>query len=252
MAIHASIGGISFPIASAGETTLADFDAGRDIMLGLMAAAISYELADRWEDAIVGTPLADKRCDPVETQYPGEPDPDLMRQAGFKFPLLCCYRTGDETFETVGLETALCKQSLIVEYIFAPWSAGTERKIGDIFRAVAAIAQCVARDKGHTAYEMDDTHTTQHKLVLGIGDGCANFYSCVLEKATFGKASFSPDAPPYAACRLSFDVAEKYEDTGASIAHGYLGMSFTHDLGDETSAVDGFSECRTDFEDTED
>jgi len=249
MALACSVGALSFPLADTGETTLADFDAGRDIMLALMAAALNYELAARWGDAVAGTPQGELAITPVKTTYPGEPSPEMLRQTGLEFPLLCCYRAGDGTVERTGINLATIKQNLIVEYIVAPWSAGTERKLQDVFRGAVAIGHAVAVAKGHTAYAMDPTHPAQALLVLGPGVGCANFESIALTNFTYGKAQFSQDPAAYHSCRLTFSVAESFEDTSTLNDVPYLGETLTHDLGDdEEGLIEDFSGAYTEHD----
>jgi hypothetical protein len=249
MALSCSVGALSFPLADTGDTTLADFDAGRDIMLALMAAALNYELADRWGSAVAGTPQGELAITPVKTTHPGEPSPELMRQAGLEFPLLCCYRAGEGTVEQTGLDQSVVKQNLIVEYIVAPWSAGTERKLQDVFRGAVAIGHAVAAAKGHTAYALDPTHPAQALLVLGPGTDCANFLSIALTGFTYGKAQFSQDPAVYHSCRLTFSVTESFEDTSGVNDAPYLGEDLTHDLiGEGVGVVEDFSGAYTEHD----
>lgn len=249
MPIHASVGNLSFPLADTGATSLASFDQARDVLLGLMAAAITYELQPRWADAIAGTPLGEVDAPPVKTQSPCAPTEDLMKTAGLEFPLLTCYRDGEATVERIGIEQALFRQNLVIEYVMAPWTQGTERKVQDVFKAIVAIAYECVRAKGHTAYAMDETYPTQAKAVLGPGVGCANFYELAVVNAAYGAASFSQGGPRYNGCRITFNAAELVTDDTAESDVPYLGETLTHNLGTADDNVPAYSGAYTEHED---
>lgn len=248
MALTRQIGALSFPLTDTGEATLASLDPGRDILLDLMEAAINYELATRWADAVSGTPVNTGSAQPVMSTLPSEPDEQALKMASKSFPLLCCFDPLEEvSVSEFSVSSQLVNRSLEMHYIIPPGTIGTRRKLTDVFQAVIKCVAGVIEDGGHTAYAMDSTHTSQHKIVLGPGSDTANFYKISLSDVSSGNVAAASDSTKYHVLIMKFAIEELSEHQDGDEAVDYVGFSAT-DVADPAFA--GGLGIATDGEDT--
>jgi hypothetical protein len=209
-AFNRKFGRLEFPAPLTGETTLASTDPAADLMLEVFAAAANSDLALRWQDASVGTPVSG--TDPVASKHPQEPDADYMREVKVGFPALFVYRTGDPTFNETGLWKVQMTQRWGVDYIIGPLDAGNRRKLKAMLVAMAKlISQVVARG-GHNAYGMD-SNNVQPLQVFGsaTADGIevCGFTSIRTIGAELIPAKFSADGPIYHALTVTLESVEQ-------------------------------------------
>jgi hypothetical protein len=210
LAFNRHFGRTEFPASATGETTLASTDPARDILLALFGAALNSDLALRWQDAAVGTPLVD--TDPVASLHPQEPDPAYMREVKIGFPALFVYRTGRPQFTEIGIWKTQMIQQWGIDYFLGPLAAGERRKLNDMLTAAAKLlAQVVARG-GHPAHGMDGNHV-QPLQVLGsaTADGVevCGFDTIRVVDCQMGAAKFSEDAPAYMAMSMILETVEQ-------------------------------------------
>lgn len=245
MPLDASLGSITFPLTDTGETTLASLNRGRDILLGLLAAALNYELAARWQDATVGTKLAGST--PVADTLPAEADERVLQTTEQRFPLLCCYHSGPGTIEQ-GPAALMVKRQYMVDYVLSPMSAGTHRKLADVLEAALAVIALTIEAGGHTAYAMDETHTSQYKHVLGPGTDTANFTEVAIRGFQVGVASFASNALKFLALTVTIEATEQASWNGDVSAVDLEAAEFLLGLGTGDDELEDFHETYTDYD----
>ncbi len=141
------------------EQLYSSFDPGRDILLGLFAAAINQELGgsttdvlttSRWGIARVGTRY--ELTLPVADTYYEVPDKETLRKADLAFPFLALGRTDGEPGEqTLQIENDTCRWSL--DYVLGPLKEEDKRRLGGVLKGVRDIIQLCIRRRGHPAYD---------------------------------------------------------------------------------------------------
>ncbi len=208
-------GALSLPLADTNATDFSSLDPARDVLLNMLASAISAELLPRWPDAVNDTAL-EGSLTPVKHKLPFEPDPELLQQLKAEFPLLCIYRESeDQTVEEWSLTADKLTSKWGVDYFLGPLDAGRRGKLNDVLHAVGKIVACVIRDGGHTSYTVAKLPSGTTHLVLAQTCG---FFSVNVTKFRCGPAQFTPDGPRYWACSLTLETTELASNTATPAA----------------------------------
>lgn len=218
--LYRRFGALALPAPETGETTLASLDPARDILLALLAAALTAELGPRWTDAAAGTPL--DGTVPVGSTLAHEPSLDTIREVKLKLPVLCVYRTGEATLTQHTLWRRRWSQDWAVDYILGPHDVGAERKMADVLVAAAKVIDLTIEQGGHRAYRTDREGEVgaQQALVLGPGDATAYFSAITVRSVQAGPAAFAADSPRYWALSvklLGIELDDDVEGTDAPL-----------------------------------
>jgi hypothetical protein len=207
--LHASIGGLSLPLADAAHETGESLEPARDILLELLTAAINDELGQRWKSVISAGICSLINTDPVVTQCPLEPDEQLLQSTEVKFPALFVYRDERGKWESNDGDGRL-GWPFRIDYVLGPLTAGDRRKLQDFLVAAVKVMIMTIERGGHLAYAAQSGHLTQPKLVLGHG-GSAGLEGVKIAETSWGAASFSKDGAKYWAASLTIECYEDLE-----------------------------------------
>lgn len=223
-------GALSFPIpAGVGTADLTALDPARDILLALLAAAITYELTPAWQVATAGTDLTV----PVASRLPALDDLDTMRQRGATFPMLAVARSGDPQ---LGDEFTLWQNRITskwtIDYVLGPLEIGNQMKLGDVLTAVNKICAGTIRAGGHKAYATSagPNGTVTAKQVLGPGVGLCGFSTISDPSSIQGAAAFSAGGPKYHAMTMTVTTTE-LDSIPSTAATPYQGAAIAVDGG---------------------
>ena len=225
------IGETSFPIAAGNGTDLEDLDPAGDILLELLAAAITAELGPRWTAAVANTPLVG--TDPVETKLPQFPDVDALRQLKVDFPLLAVSRAATSVqVEDYNLDQLKETWRWDVDYILGPLEIGHAAALNAALVMAARAMALTIHDGGHRAYASQDGYA---KNVLADGDGCCGFSSIRVVEYNVGPAQLSPDSPRFHACSMTLETVELSDIVAGGIPSmgNYQGTSLELQSGTE-------------------
>ena len=209
--LYRTVGAISLPLATTGESTAQSLVPGHDILLGLLEAALNDELQARWTAVVSGTEQLGLTS-PVQSTTPEEPDAALLQTTEHSFPLLAVYRDSERkpVWGDFGLEEESLRSGFAVDYILGPLTVGERRKmLGMLDAALVVIGQTLKRG-GHRAYATHTGRTWQPKLVLGPGPDTANFSSVKIAEDSIqrGSASLGGGEPKYWALSLFVETTE--------------------------------------------
>lgn len=240
--LYRGVGATEFPTAPSTETTLASLDPARDILVGLLAAAINYELAERWALAVPGTKF--EGTTPVADTYPGEFTKEVAIARDTRFPLLCVYRTPDaQRTEELTLERRHRVSVWGVEYVLGTLAVFERRKVLDALQAAVNAILETLEQGGHRAYATQQlpSGVTFFKNVLGPGPGCANFDKLTITNANVGRASFGTEDPEYHAMRMILEIGEVDRALASGVdAWEWTGTSFSLGNATDEGAIPDF------------
>lgn len=237
--LYQRLGGTSFPLAPSStlpggsRADLLEADPAADILLDLLAAAITAELEPRWASVANETKLHNKR--PVEQKLPELADLEALRQTSVAFPLLAVERNESPVaVEPYDLEQVKETWRWDVDYILGPLALGSASKLRPVLRAVARAMVLTIREGGHLAYAVAGDGIYP-KSVFGKGDGCCDFSSIRVVEYRVGVAQASADGPKFHAASMTLETVE----LSAPVAGGipslgtYQGTSVTLRSGTE-------------------
>ncbi len=201
-------GAVALPVTTT-ESTLASLDPTRDILAGLLTAALNDELGVAWAAAAAGTTLAGTL--PVQDTYPDVLTDDVLKARDTRFPLLAVYRSPEpQRIEEYTTETGHWISKWGVEYVLGTLNVGERRKLKDALTFAARVMYLTMEQGGHRAYVSQTTESgiEQAKNVLGPGVGCANLFELKIESLIVGMASFAESGPEYHALRMTLESRE--------------------------------------------
>lgn len=233
--LNSSWGALAFPVPAPVDYSLTGLDPARDILLDLLAAALTSELQDAWATAVAGTDLS---VSVVGSKLPALDDLDTMRQRGSKFPLLAVARSGDpQTADEFTLWQGRITTKWTVDYVLGPLEIGNQLKLGDILTAAGKLITATLTNGGHKAYATTAQAggAASAKQVLGTSPGCAGFSTYWVTSFIAGAASFSQGGPKYHALTATLQTTEL--DSIADDGVTYGGSAATID-GGATIAID--------------
>jgi len=219
-------GALTFPIPVGTDGSFSALDPARDILLGLLSAAISFELGSAWPAACADTNLDT----PIGSTLPGLDDLDTMRQRGAKFPLLSVSRSSDpQTGDEFTLWQNRITSKWTIDYVLGPLEVGDQLKLADVLTAVAKICSATINNGGHKAYATSagPDGTVTAKQVLGKG-GC-EFSLLWISSFIQGAAAFSQGGPKYHAMTMTLTTHEL--DSIADEGVAYRGAAASIDGG---------------------
>jgi len=253
--LYRSIGSFSLPLSTYSADTAEGLDPARDILLGLLAAAINDELGQAWT-AVSGTGTSVLAgTTPITSTCPDEPDPQMLQTTEHAVPMLCVYREERATWTEDGESLSW---PFHIDYILGPMTVGDRRKMKDFLVAVAKVILMVIERGGHKAYATQSGHTSQPKFVLGPGTDTANLEKLKPTQIQVGPAGFAGNDTKYWALSITVECEEGADFSDSDpVDHDYDGVSGAIGTGtgvDEddpdglTGIIDPLVELRTDHD----
>lgn len=231
--LNTAWGALSLPIPAGDGQSLAGLDPARDILLDLIAAALTSELGAAWSSVAPAELPA-----PVGDKLPALDDLDTMRQRGAKWPLLSVSRSTEPQQEdefTLWQNRITCRWT--IDYVLGPLEIGNQLKLGDVLGAAGRIIASMLREGGHKAYAETTLVTptsgppiTAAKRVLGPGAGCCGFSTITVTSFSQGQAAFSQGGPKYHAMTMTLQTTELDTIADEGVTYGGAGMRFGEDV----------------------
>jgi hypothetical protein len=182
MPLNQRLGGIVMPVA-AGDVTNGQLwsvgDPIRDRLLALFSAAITAELTASWNVARVGTKLASVPV--LADTLHQQPRRNILREGGYKLPLLALYRTGTAPWANVTLAMRKRTQDWRLDYVLGPLLLEDERRLAGVLPWVPAVVDAVIEARGHSAFEggaiqfFEDTCPIGQIALTGSEEGLAEW-----------------------------------------------------------------------------
>jgi hypothetical protein len=232
-------GALTLDVPAAGITdTLASFDPGRDVLLGLFKQAIESELGAAFDVAKVGSQLASASI--VQTTLPFPPSNQIMRELkAAAFPLLAVYRDGNGQLDWRTLTYRKLVQPWRVDFVLGPLPVADIRKLYDLLPAVTKVIDLTIERRMHPDYDggalqfFDDVGGKFSEVkATGVGYGPARF------------ADQGDDSPVYYAASIQLETTEleAFRDGSSTNLDG---VSFTFGVGDDSQILPELIEADT-------
>jgi len=225
--LNSSWGSLSMPIAAGSGSDLTALDTARDILLGLLSAALTSELGDAWAAVAAQSPNLPIPT-PVGSALPALDDLDTMRQRKAAFPLLSVSRSVEPQQEdefTIWQNRITSKWT--IDYVLGPLEIGNQMKMADALTAAGKIIAATIRRGGHKAYATTvidaPSGAVTAKQVLGVG--YCGFSTVGITGFIQGAASFSQGGAKYHALTMTLQTTEL--DSIADDGSSYAGAGIT-------------------------
>lgn len=243
--LYQKFGDVEFPTLDVQNAQLfSALDPARDKLLAFFRAAINQEMGggtnavtatSAWGIARVGTSLSSAL--PVQDVCYLAPTPDLMREASWNFPLLCCYRTS-ATHEEFSLQRELIRTTWGVDYILPPLPADDRRKLAAMLAGVRALLTLLVRKRSHPAYQNG---------TLQFGQGYGGFDTMRIVSSVEGPVAFSDQTGGnfYYAVHLDIETTE-LDDTLPGTTTPFEGVDISVGVGGGDGTLPNAVEARTD------
>lgn len=206
--LYRKLGDVEFPLLPVQNAQLfSALDPARDKLLAFFKAAINQELAQStttitagspWALATAGTTLSSAM--PVQDVCYLQPTSDLVKEASWGMPLLCCYRTS-AVHEEFTLYREVVRTTWGVDYILPPLPADDRRKIAAMLPGVRALLTLLVRRRSHPAYQDG---------ALQFGQGYGGFDVLKVTASNEGPVAFSDreNSNFYYAVHLDIETTE--------------------------------------------
>lgn len=237
-------GDVTFPTGTVQDKQLFSvLDPARDKLLALFSAAINQELGGStttvvatspWGVARVGTSLS--ATQPVQDVCYLQPTSDLMKEAGWSFPLLALYRTS-AVHEEFSLQREVVRTTWGVDYILPPLPAEDRRKLGAILAGVRLLLNLVIRKRSHPAYQNG---------TLQFGQGYGGFDTMKIVSSNEGPAQFSDQAGSNYYYAVHFDIETTELDNTTMTYTDFAGVDLSVGVGGADDTLPDAVQARTD------
>lgn len=243
--LYQKFGDVEFPTLDVQNAQLfSALDPARDKLLAFFKAAINQELGgstttvtatSAWGAARAGTSLSSAQ--PVQDVCYLAPTPDLMREAGWNFPLLCAYRTS-ATHEEFSLQREVIRCVWGIDYILPPLPADDRRKLAAALVGVRSLLTLLVRRRGHPAYQNG---------TLQFGQGYGGFDTVRVLTSMEGPVAFSDQAGGnyYYAVHLDIETTE-LDNTLPGTTTPFEGADVSVGIGSSDGILPDAVQVRTD------
>ncbi len=243
--LYAKFGDVEFPTLDVQDGQLFSvFDPARDKLLAFFKAVVNQELGgsmttvvatSAWGTARVGTALASAM--PVQDVCYLMPTPDLMREANWGMPLLCCYRT-TAIHEEFSLQRELIRSTWGVDYILPPLAVDDRRKLAGVLSGVRSLLTLLIRRRGHPAYQNG---------TLQFGQGYGGFDTMRIVSSAEGPVSFSDQTGGNFYYALHFDLETTELDNALDgVFTDFVGADVSVGIGGNDGTLPDAVQARTD------
>lgn len=242
--LYLKFGDIAFPTGAVQNAQLFSvLDPARDKLLAFFKAAINQELAHSttivkggspWAIATAGTTLSSAM--PVQDVCYLQPTSDLVKEASWGMPLLCCYRTA-AVHEEFTLYREVIKTTWGVDYILPPLPADDRRKVAAVLPGVRALLTLLIRRRAHPAYQNG---------TLQFGQGYGGFDVMRVMSSSEGPVAFSDREGSnfYYAVHLDIETTE-LDDTTQTFTD-FEGVDLSVGVGGSGGILPDAVQARTD------
>jgi len=242
--LYGKFGDVEFPLLPVQNAQLfSALDPARDKLLAFFKAAINKELAQSTTSVVANSPWAIVTAGtalsaamPVQDVCYLQPTSDLVKEASWGMPLLCCYRTS-AVHEEFTLQREVIRTTWGIDYILPPLPADDRRKIAAMLPGVRSLLTFLIRRRAHPAYQNG---------ALQFGQGYGGFDVMRVVASNEGPVAFSDKEGSnfYYAVHLDIETTE-LDDTTQTYTD-FDGVDYNIGVGGSEGVLPDTVQARTD------